>query len=84
MGATCDNFLTKNQLILNEEDWQKLQALWNGVECTSSKTLGDIKGELEKLCSLAPCSYDMKKAIEGLDKILGISQKTELDSKMSL
>lgn len=77
-GAVCDNFLTANQLILDEAEWLALQAQWQAAgqstECTSSQTLGDIKIELEKLCSKTPCSYPVKQAIAGLRKILAMGQ----------
>ena len=73
-GAICDNFLTSNQMILSEADWQALQASWinsgNAVECTTSKTVGDIKKELEQLCSVAKCDdVAQKKIVDGLNKI---------------
>lgn len=78
-GAVCDNFLISNQLILTELEWQALQAKWiaagQAVECTQSQTLGDIKGEIEKLCSMTACNYAVKtKILKGLTKIqnLGI------------
>lgn len=78
-GAVCDNFLTANQIILTEDQWIALQASWNAqgeaVECTRSNTLGDIKKEIERLCSLAPCSYPVKKKIlEGLNKIQALGK----------
>lgn len=74
LGATCDNFLTANQQILDEDQWLALQANWqkagNATECTTSGTVGDIKAELEKLCSVAPCDYAVKaQLLRGLEKI---------------
>ena len=67
LGAVCDNFLTSNPLNLSEQQWIDLQASWNSagnaVECTSSQTIGDIKTELEKLCSLTKCNYATQKAV---------------------
>jgi hypothetical protein len=61
LGAACDNFLTSNQLILNQAQWEALQTSWqnagNAVECTTSSTVGDLKSEIEKLCSLTTCDY---------------------------
>lgn len=78
-GAVCDNFLISNQLILSEEEWQEMQLNWErsgwGVECTPSQTLGDIKAEIEKLCSKTECTYQMKQAISGLVKIINLSSK---------
>ena len=74
LGAVCDNFLTSNQLILDEAGWQALQAQWiaagQATECTQAQTLGDLKSEIEKLCSLAPCNYQVKqKILKGLTKL---------------
>lgn len=70
LGAVCDNFLTSNQLILSKAAWDALQKKWGAVECTSAVTIGDLKQELEKLCSVAKCDYATKQLItEGLQKI---------------
>ncbi len=67
LGAVCDNFLTSNQVILDEAAWLALQASWNAqgqaVECTQSGTLGSLKSELEKLCSETPCDYPTQQAV---------------------
>lgn len=68
LGAVCDNFLTASQQILTEAEWQVLQASWvtagQAVECTTSQTVGDLKAELEKLCSKTPCTYQEAKAVK--------------------
>ena len=67
LGAVCDNFLTSNPITLDETQWVAQQELWisQGValECTTSKTLGDFKGEIEKLCSKVNCTYQEKAAV---------------------
>lgn len=73
-GAVCDNFLTSNQLILDETQWQALQTTWisqgKAVECTNSDTLGDIKTEIEQLCSVTSCDYETQaKIVKGLLKL---------------
>lgn len=78
-GAVCDNFLTSKQQILDEAEWVALQASWisdgEAVECTTSKTLGDIKAEVEKLCSVAKCNVDTQAAIiDGLNKIQNLGK----------
>jgi len=54
-GAACDNLLTKNQRILSEPEWNALLQSWitagNAIEVTTSQTFGDLKLELEKLCT---------------------------------
>ena len=74
LGAVCDNFLTSNPLVLNQTQWEQLQLQWQNsgeaTECTQSKTLGDIKEEIEKLCSMTKCDYDAKsQLLKGLEKI---------------
>lgn len=73
-GAVCDNFLTSNRQVLTEAEWLSLQATWNGqgsaVECTTSQALGNLKEEVEKLCSEYPCDSETKKKIlNGLEKM---------------
>jgi hypothetical protein len=79
-GAICDNFLTANQQILDEAQWQALQMTWQNqgqaTECTQSDTVGDIKAEIEKLCALAPCTYEIKKAQKKILKVLSKMQRT--------
>jgi len=61
LGAVCDNFLTSNQLILSQDQWNA---------CTTSKTVGDIKAEIEELCSRVSCDDLTQTAIlNGLNKI---------------
>lgn len=74
LGATCDNLLTDNQVILTEMEWVFLQQKWGTIECTQSQTVGDIKAEIEKLCSKTPCDENTKQAILGLKKILELSR----------
>ena len=79
LGAVCDNFLTPNQQILTEDGWVELQATWaaqgEATECTQSGTLGDIKEEIEKLCTIAKCNYPTKKALlDGLNKIQNLGK----------
>lgn len=79
LGAVCDNFLTSNQQILTPDEWNALQSKWvaagEATECTESKTLGDIKAEIEELCSKTPCNYEVQQAItKGLEKIQSLGK----------
>ena len=54
--------------------WNALQNKWiasgQAVECTTSKTVGDIKAEIEELCSRVSCDDLTQTAIlNGLNKI---------------
>jgi len=79
LGSVCDNFLTSNQKILTQEEWTALQNEWMSkglsVECTNSEALGNIKREIESLCSKAQCDYQTKTAIlNGLSKIQNLGK----------
>ena len=74
LGATCDDFLTSQPETLDRAGWFNRQASWNAagyaVECMTSDTIGNIKAEIEKLCSRTPCDEDTKNAIsDGLTRI---------------
>lgn len=83
-GCACDYMLTSHQEILSETDCQALKNSWmtggQAVMITPSGTLGDIKGELEKLCSRTRCSYTLRKAIAGMNRI--VKQAQVIPTKM--
>ena len=76
LGATCDNFLTSNQQIYDEVEWESLLASWNAqgdaAECMPSSALGNLKAEIEQLCSVETCDDQTVKAKQALLK--GINQ----------
>ena len=79
-GAVCDNFLTKNPETLTQDQWNQLQSTWisqgEAVECVTSTSIGNIKKEIEKLCSETKCDYPTQSAIiEGLNKIEALGKK---------
>jgi hypothetical protein len=78
LGAVCDSFLTPGQEILVADGWLKQQTDWlkagYSTECTSSGSVGDIKAELEKLCSKTRCSYGIQQAIIGLGRLETLGQ----------
>lgn len=87
LGATCDNLLSKNQEILTQDQWVNRQAEWQAqgfsTECTTSKTIGDIKGEIEKLCSVTKCNYQVKqKILKGLSKIQALGSENKNKEKI--
>jgi hypothetical protein len=77
-GAFCNNFYNNNAQRLNAAGWEALQRAWIAkglaIEVTNSQAIADIKGELEKLCSVTDCNEDqqekVQKAIGGLNRIL--------------
>lgn len=72
-GAICDDFLQSDQKILTQEEWELKEADWNSqgqaVECTTSDAIGNIKAELEKLCSRYPCNESVKKSLESIERL---------------
>lgn len=78
-GAVCDDFLQNNQRILTEPEWEALEAQWNAqgsaVECTTSESVGEIKRELEELCSKYPCNETVKKNIQNLARLQGLKSE---------
>lgn len=88
LGAVCDNFLTHKPQTLNETDWEALQASWvakgYAIEVTESNAVGDLKDELEKLCSRSPCDTDMTDTVQALIQTLARMQETADRSKFVL
>ena len=82
-GANCDNFLTSHQQILSELEWQTMMSTWEQagsvVECTVSDSVGDLKAEIEQLCSKTKCDYQTVQAIyAALDKMIAVKKSTLL------
>lgn len=81
-GAACDNFLTANQLILDDAHFETLQESWENqgcvVETTNSCLISEVKAELEKLCSVAACTTaqaaKVKTAIANLERLTKTAQ----------
>jgi hypothetical protein len=82
LGATCDNFLTSNKQILNEAQWQALIVQWQdagqALECIPSGAYGDLKAEIEKLCSVHKCDEATKQVLlKGLARIQSLQKTVE-------
>ena len=80
-GAACDNFLTSKPQTLNQAAWQAMELSWEtageAVECTTSGALGDLKAEIEDLCSRTSCDYDTTQTIlNAVDWEIAKMQKT--------
>ena len=70
LGASCDWFLHSEPQLLTEVQWIALQKQWIVTECTSVKNFGYVKGDIEKLCSVAPCDEKVTKAVNsGINRI---------------
>ena len=67
-----------NQQNLTEAQWIAWQQSHAPIDCVQSSVIGDLKAELEKLCSVAPCSYEteeqVKQAVEGLKRLIEIGR----------
>ena len=77
-GASCDDFLSSNQQILTESQWEAMEATWNSqgqaVVCVQSQTIAQIKAEIEKACSEVSCNYQqVSQVLSGLKKIEKLS-----------
>jgi hypothetical protein len=87
-GAACDNFLTSNQLILTHVQWVATQASWikagSGVECVPTSAIANLKKEVEKLCSVAKCTYTQKAILmAGLDRLAATATTAKGESNGS-
>lgn len=73
-GAVCDNFLTSQQEIKDEQDWEELQGEWVSTQCISSQTLGQLKVLVEEACSKIKCNEETKiQVVSGLQKMMNTS-----------
>lgn len=83
LGAACDQFLTPHQQILDKDQWEALQELWESQgyvpETTNSLYLSELKGELEKLCSLTACTVaqaaKVRSAIANVDRLIALAKR---------
>lgn len=80
-GVDCDNFLTANQQILSEVQWQAMMTQWENagevVECTTSGAVGELKAEIEKLCTKTNCDYQTVQAIyAALNRMIAVEKNT--------
>jgi hypothetical protein len=70
-GAACNNFLTQAPLTVPEPQWDQVR---EGEFCINASAYGNIKRELEDLCSKTECTYAQKqqvnKAISLIDRML--------------
>lgn len=64
LGAVEFHTFTTQQVEISFEDWMKILRT-KPVMCTSVTTVGDVKKELESLCSVCNCcTADMTAAID--------------------
>lgn len=64
LGAVEFHTFTKDQRNVSFEEWMKTLRE-NALICTSVKSFGDVKKELEQLCSVCNCcNADMTKAVD--------------------
>jgi hypothetical protein len=79
LGADCDDFLDSNQLQLNPQQWATLLNSWYAAGdppvCMRASAVGNVKAEIEKLCSEYPCDYLTQQAItQGLMRLQNMSR----------
>jgi len=84
LGAACDDFLDSNPQTLSASQWNDTTALWNSqgdaVACMRSSSEGQLKSEIEKLCTdapwYAPCDEQTKiTLIRGLTRLYSLQTK---------
>lgn len=64
LGAVEFHTLTKDKVVISFADWMKLLRT-KPLICTSVDTAGDVKAEIEKVCSVCHCcSYDTTAAAD--------------------
>lgn len=81
-GAVCDNFITHKPETLSESEWQARIISWEAkgwaLECTTSDAVGNLKSELEQLCSRTTCDNDTSDAVR---MVVGVLSKMENTAK---
>lgn len=74
-GATCDNFLTSNPKVIPQPVWDDVRF---GQLCIKSDDFGELKREIEQLCSSRRdlCDYETEQAIHAffqrMDRLAGL------------
>lgn len=64
-GAVTVNFLSEGSFIVEKSQWDLIR---EGMYCTLATSFGDFKAEIEKLCSVTPCNYEVQKILTNLKK----------------
>jgi hypothetical protein len=66
-GATCDNFLTEHPVDIRQPEWDDYRF---GMLCISSDSFGELKREIEQLCSAHAnqCDYETQKQMKSFFK----------------
>lgn len=59
-GAILSHFYSTDSSVIGKAAWDALRP---GFTCMSPDTFGDIKSEIEKLCSKTPCSEQQQKEL---------------------
>lgn len=75
-GAVWFETLTSAHGQIDKPTWDQMRI---GMACTTTDTLAEIKSEIEKLCSSAPCDYEKVQSVLGkfqqnLDSIKEVTQ----------
>ena len=63
-GASCDDFLKPNARDLDKDQWEAEQKSWEDAGCVEEVThscfTSQLKGEIEKLCTVSSCTEAQK------------------------
>lgn len=65
LGAHCAHYLSPATEDLNQLQWDARRF---GMACVDVSALADWKGEVEKLCSQYPCTYEQEQAVENMQR----------------
>lgn len=84
-GAVCDNFLTSQPVTLSQAAWEsQTMAQENSglaIEVITSDALGNLKKEVELLCSNTKCDYKTKAAAAtiaaNIDRLKALGDKAK-------
>jgi hypothetical protein len=75
-GAVTVNFLTPGSRFVSKSNWDLLRM---GMFCMSPKDLGSFKTEIEKLCSVTQCDYEMTSALHSFSDRLDLISRGAYD-----
>jgi hypothetical protein len=82
-GAACDNFLNAYPRDLDGAQWEAEQEAWEAKGCvveeTNSCFTAQLKGEIEKLCTIAKCTAaqaeQVRKAAANVDRLERVAKR---------
>ena len=78
-GAVTAGFLSSGSSIIDKPAWDDLRI---GMACVSADAVGDLKSEIEKLCSVCNCcTYAVVKSLKNFFTRVEFARKTASELK---